>query len=77
MKWLGLVLVGLSLTSCAMFGQSSGIQNRDKAYLKAQSIPPLRIPAGLNSDQFENHYPVPDRNYAESTKTPTLKPPGA
>lgn len=77
MKGLSITILALLLTGCAMFGSSSGIQNRDKAYLKAESIPPLRVPAGLNTYQFENHYPISDRSYPESSKTPSVKPPGA
>lgn len=67
----------LLLTSCTMFGANSGIQNRDKAYLKAKSEPALRIPPSLNSSQFQNSYPVSDRADPDSAKTPSLIPPGA
>lgn len=80
MKGLQLIIgtaCALLLTSCAMFGPNSGIQNRDKAYLKAKSEPALRIPPGLSSSQFQNSYPVSDRSDDESTKTPSLIPPGA
>ncbi|HEU5280746.1 MAG TPA: hypothetical protein VFU82_02035 [Gammaproteobacteria bacterium] len=69
--------LALLLTSCAVFGPSSGVQNRDKMYLKAKSEPALRIPPGLSSSQFQNSYPVSDRTDPDSTKTPNLVPPGA
>lgn len=77
LKLTSTVAFALILTSCAMFGSSSGIQNRDKAYLKAKSEPALRIPPSLSSSQFQNSYPVSDRTDPDSAKTPSLVPPGA
>lgn len=69
--------LAFSLSACGWFGASSGVQTRDQAYLQAKSIPALRIPPGLASSQFENRYPVSDRNDPESAKTVSLVPPGA
>ena len=63
----------LTLTSC---GYTSGvIQNRDKEYLNAHSIPPLKIPPGLSSTTIQSHYPVSERNYPESKQQVDLTPP--
>lgn len=79
MKWqvVGIALVALLLNGCTTFGSNSGIQKRDKAYLQAKSIPALRIPPGFDTSQFENRYPVSDRNDPDNTKSPSLIPPGA
>jgi len=55
---------------------SSVIQSRDKEYLSAKSIPPLRIPPGIASSTFHTLYPVSDRYYPESAKDVSLVPPG-
>lgn len=63
----------LTLTSCGYLGGS--IQNRDKEYLNAKSVPPLRIPPGLSSSSIQSHYPVSERNYPESMMKVDLTPP--
>ncbi len=70
------ILLPVSLMGCAYISKSSVIQNRDKQYLAAKSIPPLRIPPGLASSAFKNSFPVSDRQYPESAKTVSDVPPG-
>lgn len=76
-KIVTLTCIAASLSACGWLNSSSGVQTRDQAYLQAKSIPPLRIPPGLASSQFENRYPVSDRNDPDSAKTVSLVPPGA
>jgi outer membrane protein assembly factor BamC len=65
-----------NLASCSYFrGSQSVIQNRDTDYLKADSIPPLKIPPGLSSSTITAHYPVSDREYPGSKKPIDLTPP--
>jgi len=52
------------------------VKNRDKEYLSAQSISPLKIPPGISSDAFQDKYPISDKNYSEKTKPISLVPPG-
>jgi hypothetical protein len=74
-KWVGLISL-LALTSCTYIRNSGVIQDRDTDYLKARSIPPLRIPPGLSSSTIEAHYPVSEASYPISTKPVDLTPPG-
>ncbi len=77
MKIFFLLLLSLVLTSCAsMYGKTGVIQNRGTDYLKARSIPPLKIPPGLSSSSIQEAYPIPDRYYPESDKEISLVPPG-
>lgn len=71
------VLLLTVLTGCSYIygGDNSFIQNRDTDYLKAKSIPPLRIPPGLSSSTIQAHYPVSDQYYPNSTQKINLTPP--
>jgi len=71
-----LLLLPIFLIGCSSIPKPSFIQYRDKHYLSARSIPPLKIPPGISSDAFQNRYPIPDRNYPESAKTVSIEPPG-
>jgi uncharacterized lipoprotein len=66
----------LLLISCSYIGNSSFIQTRDKEYLKAQSVPPLKIPPGVSAKKFDSYYPIPDKNYPNGQKDIDLTPPG-
>ena len=68
------LLLALPLAGCSYF--SSNAQSRDRAYLEARSIQPLRIPPGISSSKFHNEYPVSNRNYPPSTIKSDLTPPG-
>lgn len=59
-----------------LVGCSSLSQRRENAYLAARSIPPLKIPPGLTSDQFHNLYPVSNRQYPAPARQVGLVPPG-
>lgn len=74
-KWVGLVSL-CALTSCSYIQNSGLIQNRDTDFLKAKSVPPLRIPPGLSSSTMEAHYPVSDATHPAVTKPVDLTPPG-
>jgi len=73
-----LVVISLffTLTACSYFSTPSFIKNRDRAYLKAKSIPPLHIPPGVSTQSIHNEYPVVDRSYPENNKEVSLVPPG-
>lgn len=64
------------LTACSWMPKPSFIQNRDLVYLSAKSVPPLRIPPGLESNEFHNYYPIPDRGYPGGAMNVSLSPPG-
>ncbi len=71
------VLLGLMLSSCAhIYGDKGLIQNRNTDYLKAQSIPPLKIPPGVSSSTIQELYPVSTRDYPTGTQPLNLVPPG-
>ncbi|VVC76307.1 Outer membrane protein assembly factor BamC [Aquicella siphonis] len=69
-------LFPLALTGCSYFSKSSISQNRDKTYLSAKSIPPLKIPPGIASSAFQSAYPVSDRQYPLSAEDISVVPPG-
>jgi uncharacterized lipoprotein len=71
-----LILATIALTGCAYLAKTSGIQTRDKAYLSAKSIPPLKIPPGIASSSFQNAFPVSDRQYPVSAEDVSIVPPG-
>lgn len=60
----------LSLTACGLTSA------RDKQYLSANSIQPLRIPPGISSSSFHSEYPVSDHYYPEKIKEVSTVPPG-
>lgn len=73
-----MVILFFLLYSCGcayFYGDKGVIKNRDTDYLKAQSIPPLRIPPGLSSSTMEPHYPVSDQSYPTGTRRIGLVPP--
>jgi uncharacterized lipoprotein len=65
----------LFMSGCGL-SRPSFIANRDTDYLRAKSIPPLRIPPGVSSNAFESYYPVSTREYPESAKNVSIVPPG-
>ncbi len=76
-RLLFIALCTACVSACTVLSPSSDIPTRDKTVTDAKSIPALRIPPGMASDQFHATYPVSDRNDPESTKTISLIPPGA
>ena len=73
------VLVRLFILSLIFFltGCGSGImQNHDKRYLEAKSIPPVRIPPGVSSIPFHSQYPAPYVVPSDQAKEVSLVPPG-
>jgi len=76
LKTITIAGLALCLASCAYInGDKSMIKNRDVDYLKATSVPTLKVPPGLSSDSIQPHYPVPEKNYPDSFKKPSLVPP--
>lgn len=76
MRFLSLCMLCVFTAACSYMPASTKVQNRNKAYLNARSVPPLRIPPGASSQAFHNHYPVSDRVYPPQSETPDLLPPG-
>lgn len=76
-KHFAILLLSMILLGCShLSNQSLPFKDRDKAYLSAKSIPPLKIPPGISSDAFHAQYPVSDANYPGSAKQVDLTPPG-
>ncbi len=71
-----ILVLPLLLSSCAYVNKQSILSNRDRQYLSAKSIPPLRMPPGISSDAIQNQYPVSDQYYPESAKRVSIVPPG-
>jgi uncharacterized lipoprotein len=75
-KIVFIVISILVLTSCArLYGDNSYIADRDNAYLKAKTLPPLKIPSGLDSSTIRSDYPITDRPYSSSAENVSLTPP--
>lgn len=76
MRLLLLFSLSFLLISCGYVKKPDFIQNRNTEYLKARSVPPLRIPPGVSTGDFSAKYPVSDRYYPESAKNVSIAPPG-
>ncbi|MCC2666715.1 MAG: bamC [Gammaproteobacteria bacterium] len=75
LKLFFLMLSLFTLTACSFHSNHNVIQNRDTDYLKAKSVPPLKIPPGISSSTITAHYPVSEREYPNSTVPVDLTPP--
>lgn len=71
-----LIIIGAAVTLTACASRSEPFTGRDKQYLAATSIQPLRVPPGISSTAFHSEYPVSDHYYPEKIKEVTLIPPG-
>jgi uncharacterized lipoprotein len=76
MKWL-LALTSLAtICSCAhVYGDRGVIKNRENDYLKAESIPPLKLPPGYAGTSLQENYPVPVKTYPAADKRADVLPP--
>lgn len=55
-----LVCLSASLSGCGIFFGDDGVfRNRENDYLKADSLPPLVLPAGTNKEALGELYPIP------------------
>lgn len=63
-----------SLVSCTY--PTTFVQQRDKEYLKATSLPPLRQPPGINLHTIHSNYAVAEKSFSASSKEVSLIPPG-
>lgn len=71
-----LVIISSAITLTACAHRSEPYTGRDKQYLAATSVEPLKVPPGISSNSFHNEYPVSDHYYPEKVKEVTLIPPG-
>lgn len=61
-----LVCLSVSLSGCGIFFGDDGVfRNRENDYLKADSLPPLVLPAGTNKDAMGELYPIPPISAAD------------
>jgi uncharacterized lipoprotein len=68
--------LALALASCSyIYGENGVIKNRDTDYLRATSIPPLKIPPGLSSSSIQSYYPISEREYPSPGQKVNLTPP--
>jgi uncharacterized lipoprotein len=66
----------MGLAGCShLYGEQGIIKNRDSEYLKAQTIPPLKMPDGYSATSLQENYSVPIKHYSESEKSVDLTPP--
>jgi len=76
LKKISLVIVTLIISACTyIYGENGVIVNRNTDYLKAKSIPPLKIPPGYSSSTIQSKYPISDRAYPPNSYSPDLNPP--
>lgn len=75
-KLIFTVLIALILASCShIYGDRGFIKDKDKEYLKAQNIAPIRIPPGYSSNTIQSIYPVSNREYPRPPQNLDLTPP--
>lgn len=75
-KIFSILFLSIFISSCSyIYGEKGVITNRDTDYLKAKSIPPIKIPPGLSSSTMESQYSVSEKQYPENLKKPDLTPP--
>ena len=61
-----LVCLSVSLSGCGMFFGDDGVfRNRENDYLKADSLPPLVLPANANKEALGELYPIPPISAAD------------
>lgn len=61
-----LMCLSASLSGCGMFFGDEGVfRNRENDYLKAESVPPLVLPAGTNKEALGELYPIPPISAAD------------
>jgi outer membrane protein assembly factor BamC len=61
-----LVCLSVSLSGCGVFFGDDGVfRNRENDYLKADSLPPLVLPAGTNKEAMGELYPIPPISSAD------------
>src|SRR6187431_1207890 len=61
-----LVCLSASLSGCGVFfGDDGFFRNRENDYLKADSLPPLVLPAGTNKEAMGELYPIPPINASD------------
>lgn len=65
----------LTLASCSYI-QKPFAQNGHSDYLTAKSIAPLKMPAGVTPNGFQDSYPVSNRTYPEKDVNVSIVPPG-
>lgn len=77
LKWTAL-LTAVNLAGCGVFfGEEGYFRDRGDDYLKADSIPPVQVPDGLDRDALGQLYVIPDINkavYEYPTKFETPRP---
>jgi outer membrane protein assembly factor BamC len=56
---LSLFALLTTLSACGVFGEGGYIRDRQDDYLKAETLAPLKIPAGLDHEAIEDLYYVP------------------
>jgi outer membrane protein assembly factor BamC len=61
-----LACLSVSLSGCGIFfGDEGMFRNRENDYLKADSLPPLVLPAGTNKEALSELYPIPPISAAD------------
>jgi outer membrane protein assembly factor BamC len=66
----------ITLSSCAhVYGDKGIIKDRETDYLKAESIPPMKIPPNFSSSSIHENYPVSSQTYPGRQKNVNLTPP--
>ena len=70
MKISIIISLALLLSACGF------IHNRETEYTQANSIPELKIPAGVSTEKLDNHYPIPPIQGDKPVAPADLTPPG-
>ena len=76
-KILLVSLLVLNITACShIYGEQGLLKNRQYEYMKARSIPPMRVPPGYSSEQIQANYPISTESYSLEAARIDLSPPG-
>ena len=77
LKTIFAVVIFLLSTGCAhLYGEHGVLKNRETDYLKAQTIKPIKVPAGYDAANLQSNYPVPEKQYPATQARIDLTPPG-
>lgn len=73
--FITIVLLPLLLSSC-LFGQDGYIHDRKQVYLKSQSEPGLKLPAGATPAKAQPSLSIPNGKSWSNGSAPSMLPPG-
>ncbi|QLH43629.1 MAG: outer membrane protein assembly factor BamC [Coxiellaceae bacterium] len=65
-------ILGLALIGCSTTGKQANSYES-----QAKSVPPTKVPAGMNTKSMQNYYPIPSTASQATGTNPSIVPPGS